>query len=105
MNAITRINRIHFNLELYAIYALLIMLFMLMISYMYLLSASVLHVVMSKELEEKTYLVNAETATLEAEYMEKQHAISGEIVKQSGYVKTIDKIFINKEPVSIVTKR
>ena len=72
---------------------------------MYLLSASVIHVVMSKETDEKIHKVNSEIAALEAEYMERQHKISREIVDQSGYVKVAEKIFIDMNDVSLVTKR
>lgn len=72
--------------------------------YMYLLSVSVVHVVMSKETEENIYRVHSEIADLEAEYMERQNAIAEKIIAQNGY-EAAPKIFIDKNPTSVVTKR
>ncbi len=105
MNTIIKLNRIQYNLEHYALYVACFALLALTAGYMYLLSLSVVHVVMSKELEEKTHQVNSDIAGLEAEYMESQHRISNEIVAQTDYVKNVDKIFINKDQSSVVTRR
>lgn len=97
MNAIIKLNRIQYNLEHYALYTAYFSLFVLAGCYMYLLSISVVHVVMSEEIADDTYKVNSEIATLEAKYMEEQHRISDKIVAQSNFIQNVDKIFINKE--------
>ncbi|OGG86028.1 hypothetical protein A2392_00995 [Candidatus Kaiserbacteria bacterium RIFOXYB1_FULL_46_14] len=74
-------------------------------AYMYFLSVSVIHVVISRENEEKMHRVSAEIATLEATYMEKKIEIASEVVGQSGYVTAIKKVFVNRDQSSVVTKR
>lgn len=105
MNAILKHSRIHYNLEYYILLLASVVLVVFAAAYIYLLSFGVIHVVMSKEAEEKAHLVQSEIASLEAEYMQIQHKISGEIVSQSGYVQVADKVFLQKEQTGVVTRR
>lgn len=77
----------------------------LLATYMYLLSLSVVHVVMNQENEERMHEIAGEIARLEATYMEKQAAIGSEVVEQKGYIAAANKIFIDKDQTSVVTKR
>lgn len=74
-------------------------------TYMYLLSASVIHVVLSKEIDERMHRINSEIAALEASYMERQHEISKQIIEKNGYVKVAEKVFIDINGSDLVTKR
>lgn len=105
MNAILKYSRLHYNLEYYSLLFASVVSLVFVVAYIYLLSFSVIHVVMGREAEEKTNLVQSEIASLEAEYMQLQHKISGEIVTQSGYVKVVDKVFLQKGQVDLVTRR
>lgn len=73
--------------------------------YMYFLSVSVIHVVISRENEEKIHRVAADIASLEATYMEKKIEIASSIVGENGYVTANKKVFVNKGQTSVVTRR
>ncbi len=105
MNAIAKLQHIEHNVERVALLMLMIAVCGLCGLYFYLLSASVVHVVFSKEAEEKMHKLASEIATLEAAYMEKQHSISMEVVERHGYVSTNKKIFLEREGASVVTRR
>lgn len=74
-------------------FALLLSLFAL---YIYFVSASVLHVVMRQEMERRSSTLHSEIATLEARYIDMQHAMSEDIAARQGYVAASDKIYINR---------
>lgn len=105
MNTITLINDIHYKAEKLLLIIGFVVLSFLCGLYMYLLSSSVVHVVISKETEASVYDIGSEIAALEAEYMEIQHSISKEVVEKNGYIAAGQKIFINKENASLVTRR
>lgn len=88
----------------YVLWGLGLTVSLLAAAYMYLLSISVIHVVMSKEIEENIYSVHSEIADLEARYMERQNAIAEKVIAENGYT-AAPKIFIAKNPSSVVTKR
>ncbi len=77
----------------------------LCVLYMYFLSTSVVHVVISKEAETNIHKVNSDIAALEAEYMEIQNSLSREVVEQSGYISASKKIFIDRSNTSLFTQR
>lgn len=79
--------------------ALLVTLF---IGYIYLLSATVVHVVIRKEIAHEIATLNSEIADLEAEYISRQHAMSEEIATQKGFVAIADKIFLDRTDTSLV---
>lgn len=70
--------------------------------YMYFLSATVIHVVMQKQYGNDIHEVNSEIAKLEAEYINRQHAMSNEIATMQGFVEVAEKVFINKSDSSLV---
>lgn len=74
-------------------------------AYVYLLSATVVHVVMHKELRAQMNEVNSQIATLETEYIARQHAVSAEIATLDGFVATEHKVFIDRTPTSLVLGR
>ena len=72
---------------------------------MYFLSATVVHVVMQKETTRAIYALHSEIASLEAEYIDRQHAISEEIATLHGFVGIESKIFVDKGDTSLVLSR
>lgn len=74
----------------------------LLLSYVYLLSLTVVHVVMRKELDRDITTLHSEISTLEAEYMTAQHKISTTIADRTDLTVTNEKIFINKQPPDLV---
>lgn len=64
--------------------------------YMYFLSASVVHVVMRKEVDKEIASLSSDVGALEASYIEAQHSVSEDIASLKGYKKTEDKIFIDR---------
>ena len=105
MNAILTITHIEYRLERLALGGLVLSVLCLSGLYFYFLSASVIHVVMTEELAEKANQAQGEIAALEAAYMDKQHAISLEVVERRGYIASVEKIFIDRGEDSVVTKR
>ena len=74
----------------------------LVFSYIYLLSLTVVHVVMRKEADRNMSAVRSEISTLEASYMNAQHRISTEIAARGDLVAADQKIFINRSEKSLV---
>ena len=64
--------------------------------YMYFLSASVVHVVMRKEVDKEISSLSSSVGSLEAEYIEKQHSVSEDIASLRGFKKTSDTIYIDR---------
>ena len=71
-------------------------------SYMYLVSASVVHVVIQKEINKDMRALHSEIAALETEYIDAQHAVSNNLASLDGFVETTDKIFLDRTPASLV---
>lgn len=74
------------------------------VAYMYFVSASVMHVVMRKEVDSQIAEVGSMVSQLEAEYIEEQHLVSNEIAVQSGYVVADTKIFIDRTPTLVLSR-
>ena len=72
--------------------------------YIYLLSSTVIHVVMQKEISRELQDLNSEVAALEATYIEKQHSMSNEIATLQGFVTVTEKVFIDTEESSLVLR-
>lgn len=85
-------------------YVALILLVSTVVSYMYFVSASVVHVVMRKEMDTTLASMHSQVGNLEAKYIEAQHAMSVEIASREGYTKTDEKIFIDmtETPVALL---
>lgn len=74
--------------------------------YTYFLSASVMHVVMRKELNQELRQVASEISNYEAEYIELQHEVSADIASLQGYVVAERKIFIDRtEDILVLRER
>lgn len=78
--------------------------FLLFVSglYIYFLSASVVHVVMRKELDREILHMSSYVSELESEYIEAQHSMSNRIATLGGFIETDEKIFINRMPDTLV---
>lgn len=74
----------------------------LVFAYMYFLSASVIHVVIRKEASQDIRSLQTEIATLEAEYIAAQHAVSADIASLQGFVETPNKIFLDRTDSTLV---
>jgi hypothetical protein len=72
------------------------------IAYMYFLSASVVHVVMRKEVDREMSALNSSISLLEADYIEAQHSVSEQIATLRGFTLTDDKIFIDRGDTTLV---
>lgn len=105
MNAIALINNMHYKAERLLLMGSFALLAALFCSYMYLLSMSVVHVVISKEAETGIHDLRSKIAALESEYMEMQNSLSQDIVEQKGYVAVSKKIFIDRGGNDLVTRR
>ena len=69
--------------------------------YMYLLSSTIVQVVMQKQISSEIHELNSDIAKLESEYIEKQHALSREVASLDGFVSVENKIFINKSDTGL----
>ena len=70
--------------------------------YIYLLSSTVVHVVMQKEINRELQDLSSQIAGLEATYIEQQHSMSNEVATLQGFVTVTEKIFIDKGESSLV---
>jgi len=71
------------------------------ICYMYFLSASVVHVVMRKEVDKEIASLSSAVGSLEASYIEIQHSVSKDIASMRGFKQTDEKIFIDRTEGSL----
>jgi len=74
-------------------FGLLLVIFSL---YVYLVSYSVVHVVIRKEIQQEINKLQTDVSNLEAEYITAQHLVSSEIASLEGYIEIEEKIFINR---------
>lgn len=70
-------------------------------AYMYFLSASVMHVVMRKEVDREYASLASEVSVLEAKYIDVQHKVSEDIATLHGFTKTDTKVFIDRTTQSL----
>lgn len=82
-----------------AVCSILLALFLI---YIHLICATVVHVVIRKEAETSIAELRSEISTLEAAYIERQHAVSDEIALQQGYVAVAEKIFLERTDTTVV---
>ncbi len=85
-------------------YVALSSLVLMLCLYMYFVSASVMHVVMRKEVD--THIAEASTAIseLESTYIEMQHNVSSDIATHKGFVSADKKIFIDRSDDTLVLR-
>ena len=74
-------------------------------AYMYFLSMSVVHVVFRKEIHQDARQLESEIASLEARYIEAQHAVSERIASAESLAETNEKIFVTRAPDTLVLSR
>ncbi len=74
-------------------------------AYMYFVSASVVHVVIRKEINQEVLRTSSYVSQLEAEYIEAQHSVSNEIASREGYQEVDNKIFIDRTETTLVLGR
>ncbi len=68
----------------------------LMLMYMYFVSASIVHVVIRKEISQDMVKMNSEISQLENQYIAAQHSVSNKIASLDGYKEVKDKVFIDR---------
>jgi len=83
-------------------YVALSLCFLVVCTYMYFVSMSVVNVVMRKEVDNQISYLSTEISQLEEQYIEKQHNLSIAIATHRGFITTEDKIFIDKTESSFV---
>lgn len=74
-------------------------------AYMYFVSASIVHVVMRKEVDAQIAQLGTHMGELESKYIEIQHSVSSDIATQKGFVVVDKKIFIDKTVDTLVVSR
>lgn len=72
--------------------------------YMYCVSATVMHVVVRQEMSQKISDMHSDIASLEAEYIAAQHAVSVRVASLPGFVETPEKVFIRKSDTALVIR-
>jgi uncharacterized small protein (DUF1192 family) len=75
---------------------------MLVFAYVYFMSATIMHVVVRKEMSTSIAQLNSEISRLEAQYIHAQHAVSADIASLQGFVPVTEKVFINRAPDTLV---
>lgn len=83
----------------FAAFGLLLSLFA---AYIYFVSASVVHVVMRKEINQELSQVGSQVSQLEAAYIEAQHSVSDNLALQHGYTKIAEKTFVDRGATTLV---
>jgi Tfp pilus assembly protein PilN len=82
----------------------LLMLVASVILYLYFLNMSVVQVVMRTEFSQEQNSLRTEIAQLEARYIDSQHLIAARISSLQGYETDVTKIFVSREPASLVLR-
>ncbi len=72
--------------------------------YIYFISASIVHVVIRTEISQDITMLSSEISSLESSYIEAQHKVSSDIATLQGYEETPKKVFINRNPDSLVLR-
>lgn len=73
--------------------------------YIYFVSSSIVSVVMREEVDSDISVLSTKVGQLEAEYIEKQHAVSSDIAEMRGFVMADKKIFIDRTTDTLVLSR
>jgi len=72
------------------------------ILYIYLISASIVHVVIRTETTQEMKKVSSEISLLEGRFIAAQHKVSSDIASLQGYTQTSQKIFIDRSEPQFV---
>ncbi len=94
--------RIQENTEKQICIALAIVLLGLFVSYVYLVSASIVHVVIRTELNQEIQKVSSEISIMEGSYIAAQHKVSASIATLHGYTENSHKVFIDRSAPAFV---
>lgn len=86
-------------------FAALALLFSLFAAYVYCVSASVVHVVIRKEINTEIAQLNSDISTLESKYIARQHAVSREIARREGFVSATNKVFLDRTDTSLAANQ
>ncbi len=78
--------------------------FSMIVLYLYFLNMSVVQVVMRIEQVQRQHQLGGEIASLDAKFIEAQHAISSKIATLDGYDTDTNKIFVSRDQVSLVMR-
>jgi len=70
--------------------------------YMYLVSATVMHVVLQTEYRQEAKTIRSDVSTLENRLIVAQHKVSSNIASLQGFTSITEKIFIDRTPASLV---
>jgi len=70
--------------------------------YMYLVSATVMHVVLQTELKQQAKTVHSDISELENRLIIAQHKVSSDIASLQGFTPITRKVFIDRTPDSLV---
>ncbi len=70
--------------------------------YIYLLSASVMHVVVRTEINHQVREMTSQISLLESEFIAAQHAVSQNIAYLEGYERVHEKVFVDRSAPSLV---
>ena len=70
--------------------------------YMYLVSATVMHVVLHTEVNQEINRINSDISELENRLIVAQHKVSSSIASLDGFTTVNEKIFIDRTPASLV---
>lgn len=90
------------NLQKQACIALTSLCVVLFATYIYFISASIVHVVIRTETNQELKKVNSEISLLEARFIEAQHRVSSDIASLQGYTPTSNKVFIDRTAPTFV---
>lgn len=74
-------------------------------AYIYFVSASVVHVIVRKEIDQEIVKANSRLSDLESSYIEAKDAVEVGLVDARGFAHTDERIFINRTPTSLVLTR
>lgn len=80
-------------------------LLVLIAGYMYLVGMSVVHVVMGKEVQQKSVAVQSEITELETAYITAQHSVREEVALQRGFTPRQEKVYIAASEAAVVVSR
>ncbi|MFT5850012.1 MAG: hypothetical protein ACI9H6_000841 [Patiriisocius sp.] len=71
-------------------------------SYVYFISASIVHVVIRTEVNQEVQKRSSEISLLEGRFIEAQHKVSSDIASLQGYTQTSHKVFIDRTAPTLV---
>lgn len=84
------------NLHKQACIGLLSLCVVLFATYVYFISASIVHVVIRTETNQEVKKMSSEISLLEGRFIEAQHKVSSDIASLQGYTQTSNKVFIDR---------